>query len=85
MLVKELIKKLQKEPQDQKIVLLDYRMNVNNANGEGTPEGIYGDFELEEVELGKLDDMEDTFKVTALMFKNIVDYDEDCNKINYDN
>ena len=39
MLVKELIEKLQKQPQDQEIVLFDYRMNVNYASGDGTPEG----------------------------------------------
>ena len=45
--------------------------------------GIYNSFELEEVELGKFDDMEDTYNVVAVMFKNDIDYDEDCNRIDF--
>jgi len=74
-----LIAKLKKLPQDQDVVLFDYLMNGHNADGEGTPNGIYSKFELEEVELV---DMEmNKFKVTAIMFKNEEDYDDDCNKI----
>ena len=79
MLVKDLIEKLKKEPQDEKVVLFDYRMNVSSASGDGTPEGIYSDFDFVEVELVDID--MNKIKVSALMFKNEQDYDESCNKI----
>ncbi len=78
--VGELIKELEKRPKDQQIVLLDYRMNSHYASGDGTSEGIYNNFNLEEIELGKLDDMEDKFKVTTLTFTNDIDYDSEGNR-----
>jgi hypothetical protein len=74
----ELAEKIKNMPNITEVLLLDFRMNGYYASGDGTPEGIYEYFGLEEIELGK---MEDIYKVASITFTNDVDYDDDCNRI----
>jgi len=77
--VKKLIEELSKLPDNTEIVLLDHRMNCHNASGDGTPEGIYSEFDISEMDLMDLE--EKPKSVVAFEFSNVWDYDEDCSRL----
>jgi len=46
---KDLIKRLQKLPEDLEVCIFDIDLNADNATDEPTSEGIYSDFEVGKV------------------------------------
>ena len=48
MKINELIKVLEKFPQDKLIAVMDWRKSLHHDFGEGTSKGIYTEFEFQE-------------------------------------
>ena len=82
MKVNDLIAKLNDVPLDSELILMDYRMNGHHASSDGTVEGIYSKFDVEDIQLVKMDGEEEGEKylVTSLTFENHWDYNENCDK-----
>lgn len=53
MTVKNLIKELEKMPQDVNVNIFDWRKNLHDDWGDGSSEGIYSNFDIHYHELSK--------------------------------
>ena len=68
MKINELIKVLEKFPQDKLIAVMDWRKSLHHDFGEGTSKGIYTEFEFQEFK--ETDILPSTKPFVAILIKN---------------
>lgn len=86
MKVKELIEKLKQLPQENDVVVFDWKQNIHYASDDPTSEGIHSDFKVESTSFVKVDDEDEdgytSEDVVVLTIENM-DYNDDGTKIEY--